>query len=501
MLIASAVSAASAAWSVSRRPRVSDESRVAKKRKVCTLKDLLRERTDLQDVLRTPELFLVITQFQNGCTPDLQPFGQFRAGYSDKISVLVPQLDHIHRTLTPWYSTHGIVRLSGMFRCLKYMQPIVVLDALAHGKLDVLHHLHTNWRWQLESSIRNEANDVIPIINIAAIHGQVAAVRFLHDRCYRRSTHFSMTGAARHGHFEVVLFLLEHGYPCTDEAMNVSARYGHLDIVKALHMHGIAGCTTDAMDWAAEGGHLDVVRFLHENRREGCTSNAMDWAAEHGHLDIVKFLHFHRTEGCTPDAMDHAASAGHLDVVQFLHTHRTEGCTTDAMNYAAHAGRLQVVQFLHAHRHEGCTTSAMDVAAGDGHLDVVQFLHFNRSEGCTEDAMDTAAWHGHAHVVEFLHEHRTEGASPFAMDMAAAKGHLAIIKFLHSRRTEGFLHSNRTEGCTAYALQSARSSGHTRIVRFLERNGYKNERTLETALSDTRLRNHLDEIVGHILSH
>ncbi|CAK4706083.1 unnamed protein product [Aphanomyces euteiches] len=153
-----------AASSRSTSRRSGQECQHAKRRKI--LKDLLRDRVDLQDVFRSRELFLVITQFQPGCTRDLKPFSKFKQRNLDKIAFLVPHLDVIHQTLTPWYEMNGHTRLGTMFQCLEYMPPIVVLDALAHGKIDVLCYLHTHWRWALDSAIRNEAGDAIPIMNV-----------------------------------------------------------------------------------------------------------------------------------------------------------------------------------------------------------------------------------------------------------------------------------------------------------------------------------------------
>ena len=62
--------------------------------------------------------------------------------------------------------------------------------------------------------------------------------------------------AAAHGHVR----LLPHVTGFTARAMDLAARHGHLDVVKWLHEKPPEGCTTYAMNWAAAFGHLDVVK-------------------------------------------------------------------------------------------------------------------------------------------------------------------------------------------------------------------------------------------------
>ena len=64
----------------------------------------------------------------------------------------------------------------------------------------------------------------------------------------------------------------------TPNAIDVAAAHGHLEIVKWLHEHSVEGYTTNAMDLAASNGYLEIVKWLHEHRIIGCIYRAIDSA-------------------------------------------------------------------------------------------------------------------------------------------------------------------------------------------------------------------------------
>ncbi len=109
---------------------------------------------------------------------------------------------------------------------------------------------------------------------------------------------------------------------CWANAMDLAARHGRLSIVEWLHRYRGKGCSTFAMDWAAQNGHLHVVQWLHLNRSEGCTTWAMDSAAANGHLNVFAWLQFYRTEGFTASASKWAAAGKHWSIVRRIENPR-----------------------------------------------------------------------------------------------------------------------------------------------------------------------------------
>ncbi|ETV95418.1 hypothetical protein H310_11292 [Aphanomyces invadans] len=188
-------------------------------------------------------------------------------------------------------------------------------------------------------------------------------------------------------------------------AMDVAAKHGHLDIIQWLHANRKEGCTSAAMDHAARNGHVDVCDWLHHTGLATFSSHQLDVMKEvvmKGDLRIVEWLHRHRTRQWPRGLMDDIAAGGNVRMMAFFHHHTTEQCTTDAMDFAACRGHLEMVQFLHHHRHEGCTTQAIDLAAGRGHFDVVKWLYIHRHEACTWNAIYLAACGGHMRILYYL---------------------------------------------------------------------------------------------------
>ncbi|KAK1935386.1 putative ankyrin repeat protein [Phytophthora citrophthora] len=229
---------------------------------------------------------------------------------------------------------------------------------------------------------------------------------------------------------------------CTTAAMDMAAAHGHLGIVQWLHANCSEGCTTAAMDLAAENGHLEIVKWLHANRKEGCTSDAMNGASARGHLHVVKWLHEHTTEGCTTDAMDNAAGGGHLEVLKWLHENRTEGCTAAAMDGAATGNHVDIVEWLHNHGAE-CTTGAMDGVAHGGHLRLLRWLFESRKEGFTSEALRNATHNNQFETALILHNIAQQGLAKEIeiMDTEQSDDWIAqqYLQMAEKFRTLGFL--------------------------------------------------------------
>lgn len=67
--------------------------------------------------------------------------------------------------------------------------------------------------------------------------------------------------AVRHGNYDTVTWLFEHGYTSTPDALNIAAKMGDVDMVRLLWSFGCT-CTSAAMTNAASRGHIPVMNFL-----------------------------------------------------------------------------------------------------------------------------------------------------------------------------------------------------------------------------------------------
>lgn len=259
--------------------------------------------------------------------------------------------------------------------------------------------------WVVEGGRIGPADSPAISLGNVASKGNLALVQWVIEHGIGQCSSYCAEKTAANGHDDVVMWLMQNRVDSwSDTSLNMIIGHSGLRLAQWLVENYKGRFTSRAMDLAAGHGHLDVVMFLHEEDFD-CTNAAMNSAAENGHLEVVRWLHENRSEGCTVDAMDRAARNGHLDVVQWLHMHRSEGCTTEAMHYAARNGHLDVIKWLHENRSEGCTSTAMSAAAGNGHMDVLEWLDAHHYERCTPGALNPICSAGHLDIAKWVHNH------------------------------------------------------------------------------------------------
>ncbi|RHY95279.1 hypothetical protein DYB26_004197 [Aphanomyces astaci] len=371
----------------------------------------------MMQVLTNRELVQSILEFQTGVFYQVRPFIQ---SHNRLLETLHPLAHHAKALTTPAVPDMARLQLHSELRhaatYVSLRQSTLLLEAVGLFGQSFLSRIYRCRPCLVDSTV----------LALAIESGNRKVVAFFHDHVVKSTPDvFKIVGA-----------------------MNIAAGHGQLDILRYLHEQrpDESGSTTSAMDAAAANGHFTVLKWLHVHRAEGCTFHAMDRAAQQGSLAIVQWLHENRTEGCSTAAIDGAARAGHVDVVQWLTRHRTEGCTSAALDGAAQSGHLAMVQWLHNNRAEGCTTHAMDRACESGHLNVVTFLGDHRREGWTPYAMASAVRNGHVDVVRYLHE--VKGVPCPLVEVHMAKCNRAMAEYLLQRRTLQIYRGNSSRNCT-----------------------------------------------------
>ncbi|GMF39954.1 unnamed protein product [Phytophthora fragariaefolia] len=311
----------------------------------------------------------------------------------------------------------------------------------------------------------------------AAAKGHLAIVKLLVNEGIVYLDDQAFCDAAANGHLAVVQTLKENnlGWNMAYKAIDLAASHGHLEIVQYLHGVCSGSCTHRTMRAAAGSGHLHVVQWLHTQfaddpnvdlyeagTKQQFNTTVMDVSAVNGHLHVIKYLHevalametvtatvvnqLDQLSGgmilektiptCTPAAIQFAAAGGHLEVLRWLYANYWTEPSVDVMDVAAASGNLMMIKWLHENTTAKFSSAAMDGAAREGHLAIVKWLHENRSEGCTVKAMDDAAAMGHLHVLQWLNEHRSESCSAKALEGAASEGHFDVALFLASKYPE-----------------------------------------------------------------
>ena len=112
--------------------------------------------------------------------------------------------------------------------------------------------------------------------------------------------------AARHGHLELVRWLIqEQGFAMDEKVMGHAAYSGNLDLVRWLRGEG-CDWNANACMWAAWRGHLGVLQWLRTNGYPWNTSTCY-YAIDKGHVETLRWA---RANGCpwTANTRDQAAT-------------------------------------------------------------------------------------------------------------------------------------------------------------------------------------------------
>lgn len=170
--------------------------------------------------------------------------------------------------------------------------------------------------------------------------------------------------AAKNGDFNMVKYLIEHGYDCTKYAAYWAANGGYLNIVKYLMENGKL-YDESTIDWAIGGGHIDVIQYLIEECKIPCAYK-LGKSIKFGRLDIVKYL-FDRSDIFTIEcAVEGSLTSSQMEIVRYLledativdpYTSTRIGlpawifkyrlpATKNAVMYAAEIGDLKLVEYL-----------------------------------------------------------------------------------------------------------------------------------------------------------
>lgn len=183
----------------------------------------------------------------------------------------------------------------------------------------------------------------------AASNGNEAIVELLLDHG-KRSTEEALDWAATLGHLKVVQMLLRAKHRCSYYALTGAARNGHRTIVAQLlnaRDPRVPVCPS-AIDAAAENNHASIVRLLLDHGLP-CSNDALDRAARHpqGYAVVKMLLEARRP--CSVNVLDGAASGGNTATVAHLIRYgklASNRASNRAIESAAMDGHLEIVKLL-----------------------------------------------------------------------------------------------------------------------------------------------------------
>ncbi|AJF98065.1 ankyrin repeat protein [Pandoravirus inopinatum] len=353
--------------------------------------------------------------------------------------------------------------------------------AAANGHFDVVVYLHEN---------RTEGCSV-SAVNRAAANGHRDVVIYLLCNRTEGSTPSALAAAAANGDVGMLRALTEDCpvvQPGDRRAMDAAAANGHLAAVAYLDEKRTEGCTGRAIVDAADGGHFDVVLFLLDHRLADCVEGlqrAADAALAHGCTDVAERIWARSTMQYSPSAgvFLGAARGGHTAVLLMLRKHHraTFDEHIDSMTFAAVAnGHVGAARFCIDHapqskdavrtRHRtGRIRDAVEFAAAGGHVQVigeVDSVLYEATESYLDGIMTAAASNGHLPVIDLVLRRRPYvRLGECVVQAAAAAGHTAILDHLLERPHW----HGPPAGLVRAAIDAAASAGHNHILEWLSR--------------------------------
>ena len=183
---------------------------------------------------------------------------------------------------------------------------------------------------------------------IAAKHGHLALLQYLHEKLNCIWTFFACNAAAEHGHLQCLKYLHTEGCEWYEETCAAAAKGGQLTCLIYAHNQG---CPWDRHTCSAAitANRLNCLKYALEN---GCSCNEMTaaLAAEYGRLEYLRMLHKHHCPW-NERVCERAAAGNHLSCLQYAHE---QGCGwTKATAYAAARHKDSPVCLQYAALH-GC---------------------------------------------------------------------------------------------------------------------------------------------------
>jgi hypothetical protein len=273
--------------------------------------------------------------------------------------------------LPQWYVRQAFKEASFSVQRSMYM------GAVRLGLLDVVADLHAVYPWCVDAACVT-----------AAKYGQISMLQWLWPcartyRCHWHDERSCAEAAARGGHLNVLVWMLEQGCalgsfelckyaaagghhaaltflnqqgcPLDEETCNFAAECGQVDVLAWLQQRGLP-LSAETYRAAARGGQRDTLAFLHEH---GCDrdSEVCIWAAGSGDIATLRWCreqgHYWNEATCAT-----AADRGHASLLRWCREQTPTCPWNDRTTYtAAYNGQLETLQWCVAN---GC---AIDVAA------------------------------------------------------------------------------------------------------------------------------------------
>lgn len=163
------------------------------------------------------------------------------------------------------------------------------------SKLKNFYFIYSSGDFIKQYNLINKTDNMNDLLVTAAEAGELNVV--IYASKWAGMHHWAAKMASKHGHLEIVKYLVEKGVDIHDDTealLFYAADNGHLEIVKYLVEKGadIHVYEDEAFRWASRNGYYDIVKYLVEYGVDIHVQNdfALKGAKQNNHTKIVEYL-------------------------------------------------------------------------------------------------------------------------------------------------------------------------------------------------------------------
>lgn len=138
------------------------------------------------------------------------------------------------------------------------------------------------------------------LMNVAQKLGNLKAVKYLHEVVGIGFHRLSVVNASRHGHLDVVIYLVEKGAFFDSRSAHVAIKRNFTNTASYLIWQGAGVQRDDVINVLCRTGNLKLLKLVHRFRGR-VMEHHMSRAIHFGHVHIAKFLY---SVGCRPEESD-----------------------------------------------------------------------------------------------------------------------------------------------------------------------------------------------------
>ena len=334
-------------------------------------------------------------------------------GFNLKTLATAAEYGQLH--VLEWFYTHTNKFETTYDESQERIWPLIVTSAAKHGHIAIIEWLseliETDWEQEC--------------CTVAAKHGQLKLLKWFKEHDYvEYNSPVTLSAAVEAEQEKIITWLIRNDAEFDSEVCAVAAAKGNRTVLEL----GKQNWTDNTSRNAAKHGHFEVLKWLLE---KGCaTSDITSSAAEGGHLEILQWL-VSSGHPLSDYCGTCAVKGGNLDMIRWLDSKGIE-CEISDCEIAVKQDHLEILKWLKNKLNcKQLNFSLMEKATPQSSNELIMWV----SENCEWDSADYNVWSNLADrgyfetLSQILEKHPSYLAWGTIAESATSHGHINITKW------------------------------------------------------------------------